>query len=209
MCTSDDHKVMAAPYLSSGVWVSFPVFPPSSSCPSPPHHPLPCPLPPKPSLLSSLSVSSFPSPSSPFFTRIHSTNKCVESVLWGHWQEWEGQPLKRTSPQLCAGRSEWEAVLASGCAQSTPSPATRTLKRALPWLSLRFPGCLLAAAFSANSGALRGSAPRGDAESSVGGLPPDRWICEHSHLLWDLLYFLQSLTEHVTCEKSKWPRSIT
>ena len=136
MCTSDDHKVMAAPYLSSGVWVSFPVFPPSSSCPFPPHHPLPCPPPPKPSLSSSLSVSSFPSPSSPFFTRIHSTNECVESVLWGHWQEWEGQPLKRTSPQLCAGRSEWEAVLASGCAQSTPSPATWALKH------VHFPGSL-------------------------------------------------------------------
>ena len=80
---------------------------------------------------------------------------------------------------------------------------------ALPWLSLRFPRCSLAAAFSANSGALRGSVPRGDAESCISGLPPDRWICKHSHLVWDLVYFLQSLTEHVTCKKSKWPRSIT
>ena len=134
MYTSDNRKVMAAPYLLSRIWVSFPVFPPFSSfspvtTPSPAHHhPVP------PCLLLSLSPPSLllPLPSSHIFSQ--------QTGAWSLSCRVTGrnggrQPLKRTSPQLCAG-SEWEAVLASGCPQSTPLPTTRALK------CVRFPGCL-------------------------------------------------------------------
>ena len=199
MYTSDNRKVMAAPYLLSRISHHFPPSPPHTPSPAH-HHPIP------PCLLLSLSP-----PSISFLSLLHtySVNKQVHGVCpVGSLEGMGGDSLwKGPSPSSVPGLSERQSLLLA-----VPRALPRQPPR--PWNVCASPALfevawvLLTVAFSANSRAVRGSVPRGDEESSISGLSADRWICKHSHLVWDLVYFFQSLTEHISCKKFKWPWSI-
>lgn len=157
MCTPDDHKVMAAPYLPSGVWVSFPVFPLSPSCPSPLTTPPPSP-PPNPSL-SSLSVSSFPFlplPSSHVFTQQTGvwSLSCGVTGRSGRDSLWKGPPPSSVLPGLSERQSLLLAV-PRALPRQPPGPWNVCASPAL----FEVGRVLAYSCFFCKSGALRGSVP--------------------------------------------------